>query len=107
MMEITSPLDSPNSPKGMDAFSVDPALIVEYLAKVLEVTLGATRQELEKDGSLLSSDARPHTIQRCTRFALENQVALYVTKEIASAEAVEGVSDSLSKSLLAHYQKQC
>lgn len=106
MMETmgTSPT---GSPKGTDVFSVDAALIVEYLAKVLEITLGATRQELERAGSLLSSDARPHTIQRCTRFASETQVALYVTKEIASAEAIEGISDSLCKRISLNYQTQC
>lgn len=91
---------APSSPKanGTDTFTVDPTLIVEYLAKVLETALGATRRELEGAGSLLSSDSRQHTIQRCTRFALENQVALYATKEIASAVGSDGLLDSSSKS---------
>lgn len=85
----------PGSPKtnGTDTFVVDPARIVEHLSKVLEITLGATQQDLERYGSLLSQDSRPHTIQRCTRFASENQVALYVTKEVTSASAIDGVLD--------------
>lgn len=99
MMESLATSLGPSSPKtnGTDAFAVDPTLIVEYLASVLEITLGATREELERYGSLLSPDSRPHTIQRCSRFAAENQVALYVTKEIASADGTDGSLDTPSK----------
>jgi dynein heavy chain 1 len=93
---VTPP--GPTSPKtnGTDAFVVDPNLIVEYLASVLEITLGATRQDLERNGSLLSSESRPHTIQRCTRFSSENQAALYVTKDITSSGGIDGVLDGPS-----------
>ncbi len=101
MMESLATSPGPGSPKtnGNDAFAVDPTLIVEYLASVLEITLGATRKELERNESLLSPESRPHTIQRCTRFAAENQVVLYVTKEIASAGGIDGVLDGSSKRL--------
>ena len=84
---------SPSSPKpnGTDTFAVDPTLIVEYLASVLQITLGATRKDLESFGSILSPESRQHTIQRCTRFASENQVALYVTKDISSGAGLDGV----------------
>ncbi|KAK3716178.1 dynein heavy chain [Vermiconidia calcicola] len=61
--------------------AVDPESIVKYLSNVLEVTLGATQEELEATGSLLHESNIEDTIARCTRFALESQVALYVLKQ--------------------------
>lgn len=91
---VTSPgSGSPKTNGTTDGFVVDPTLIVNYLTSVLEITLGATREELERPGSLLSQDSKLHTIQRCTRFASENQVALYVTKDVASAGRLDGVID--------------
>lgn len=62
--------------------TVDPALVVEHLAKLIEANLGATRRELEDVGSLLSKAKYHETLQRCSRFASESQVALYVQKEL-------------------------
>lgn len=70
--------------------TMDPVLIVEHLAAVLEITLGATRRELESFGSLLSKARYSDTVQRCTRFATESQLALYVRKDIIS-EGEDGV----------------
>lgn len=99
MMESLVTPPGPGSPKtnGSDDFAIDPTVIVEYLASVLEITLGATRQELEHQGSLLSQESRGHTVQRCSRFASENQVALYVTKDIASAGGLDGLIDGAGK----------
>lgn len=93
---VTSP--GSGSPKtiGTDAFAVDSTVTVNHLTSVLELTLGATREELERPGSLLSPDLKLHTIQRCTRFASENQVALYVTKDISSVGALDGGLDDSS-----------
>jgi dynein heavy chain 1 len=94
-------VDSPASPNGVakDAFAVDPILIVEHLANVIEITLGATRKDLENTNSLLSKSRYQDTISRCTRFASENQVALYVTKDIASAGGLDGSLDGTSTHL--------
>ena len=94
-------VDSPASPNGVakDTFVVDPMLIVEHLASVLEIALGATRKELENVNSLLSTDRYQDTISRCTRFAAENQVALYVTKDIASASGQNSSIDGTSMHL--------
>jgi dynein heavy chain 1 len=91
-------VDSPASPNGVakDTFAVDPILIVEHLASVLVITLGATRKELENANSLLSKGRYQDTISRCSRFASENQVALYVTKDIASAGGLNGTVDGTS-----------
>lgn len=64
---------------------VDSLLVIEHLASVLEITLGATRKDLESNGSLLSKSKYSDTAQRCARFATESQTALYVQKDIASA----------------------
>lgn len=93
-MTSTGPI-SPK-PNGTDTFAIDPLVIVEYLANVLEITLGATRKELENSGSLLAPESRSHTLQRCSRFASENQLALYVTKDVASAGGIDGVIDESS-----------
>jgi dynein heavy chain 1, cytosolic len=63
--------------------TIEPILVVEHLAAVLETTLGATRKELEHIGSLLSKARYSDTIQRCTRFATaESQATLHVRKDI-------------------------
>lgn len=70
--------------------AVDPVRVVEHLATLLQATLGATRTELEAPGSLLSKARYPDTVQRCSRFALDAQVALYVQKDLAALpEALE------------------
>ncbi len=75
--------------------SINPTLVVEHLVSLLEVTLGASRQDLERPGSLLSTSKHPDTVQRCTRFASESQVALYVQKDIVTADHLASDSDRL------------
>jgi len=80
--------------------AVEPNVIVEYLASVLQTTLGASRKDLEKNGSLLSKSQFSDTVQRCTRFATESQLVLYVQKHVASMEeggVLDGVSESQSR----------
>ena len=69
--------------------AVDPVRVVDHLVALLEAALGATRTELEAPGSLLSKTRYPDTLQRCTRFAVDVQVALYVQKDLVSADATE------------------
>ncbi|CAG8270805.1 unnamed protein product [Penicillium olsonii] len=69
---------------------VDSDAVVQYLTEVLQVTLGAQRSELEGEGSLLSESKYNETLQRCTRFASESQVALYVQKDIVATEEPNG-----------------
>lgn len=75
---------------------IESSVVVEYLASVLEVTLGASRKDLEGRDSLLSKGRRAETVQRCTRFATEAQVALYVQKDVVldttGADDVSGMS---------------
>ncbi|OQE44831.1 hypothetical protein PENCOP_c002G07590 [Penicillium coprophilum] len=72
---------------------VDSGAVIQYLTEVLQVTLGAQRSELESAGSLLSESKYNETLQRCTRFALEAQVALYVQKDIVTVEETNGETE--------------
>ncbi|KAL1303469.1 hypothetical protein AAFC00_006850 [Neodothiora populina] len=78
---------TPTSPMPQSASIVDPETIIHHLVSVLEVMLGATREELETPGSLLSDSKRLETVARCQRFALEAQAALYVQKEAVETNA--------------------
>lgn len=73
---------------------IDSLLVVEYLASVLEITLGATRKDLESFGSLLSKSKYTDTSLRCARFATESQTALYVQKDIAFVDGPENGADT-------------
>ncbi len=65
--------------------AVDPARVVDHLATLLEAALGATREELKTPGNLLSQARYDDTVQRCSRFALDTQVALYIQKDLAAS----------------------
>lgn len=85
-MEMVSPGVNGHGPPPNSLPAIDPTVVVQHLADLLEVTLGASAEDLERAGSLLSVSSRQETIQRCTRFASESQVALYVQKISRSAE---------------------
>jgi dynein heavy chain 1 len=72
---------------------IDPSVIVEHLASVVSIALGATRAELESPGSLLSSANHQDTVHRCSRFATDAQVALYIQKDV---EPLDGIADGPS-----------
>ncbi|KAK5288283.1 dynein heavy chain, partial [Cryomyces antarcticus] len=80
--------------------TVDPQTIVNYITNVLQVTLEASIDELEANGSLLSKSKLSDTIQRCKRFALESQEALYVQKNEAQLEHSNGNDGSQCELLL-------
>ena len=95
MME--GPLVAPG-PNGVSTTTslpiIDPTVVVDHLTNILQITLGASRQDLEAPGSLLSPLGYADTIQRCARFASENQLALYVQKDQAKASGTNGVQPS-------------
>lgn len=72
---------------------VDTNAVIHFLVEVLQATLGALKIELEGAGSLLSQEKHEETVQRCTRFASEPQVALYVQKDIVGSEVTNGAGD--------------
>lgn len=98
-MEVAS-TGVPNGVSTPDtAALVDSGAVIQYLTEVLQVTLGALRSELETAGSLLSEARYNDTVQRCTRFASESQVAFYVQKDIAGAEEINGDTEGPGESI--------
>ncbi|KAI9871266.1 MAG: hypothetical protein M1830_003131, partial [Pleopsidium flavum] len=74
---------------------MDPSLVVHHLTELLQITLGASREDLEGPGSLLSKSKYTDTVQRCTRFASDSQVALYVRKDVVAIDEPNGVDKPL------------
>ncbi|KAF9889413.1 hypothetical protein FE257_007314 [Aspergillus nanangensis] len=91
-MEVASSGSNGVAP-GTPATFVDSNTVVQYLVDVLQVTLGALKTDLEGPGSLLSKSKYSETVQRCTRFASESQVALYVQKDLVASEEPNGTDD--------------
>ncbi|KAI1853296.1 hypothetical protein JX266_002002 [Neoarthrinium moseri] len=76
--------------------AIEPEKIVQYLAAVVTIALGASREDLEKDGNPLSPANYADTVQRCTRFATDSQVALYIQKEVVpTPEVPDGPVDNV------------
>lgn len=82
--------------------AIDPSRVVDHLAVLLEAALGATRTELEAPGSLLSKARYPDTLQRCTRFAVDTQVALYIQKDLVPTDRLENGDTDESRRPLIH-----
>ncbi|KAJ5340789.1 hypothetical protein N7541_009913 [Penicillium brevicompactum] len=98
-MEVASS-GVPNGVSAPEATAlVDSGAVIQYLTEVLQVTLGAQKSELEGEGSLLSESRYNDTLQRCTRFASESQVALYVQKDIVAAEETNGEAEDQGRPL--------
>lgn len=71
-----------NGVNGTVLVTMDPARVIEHLAQLLEAALGATREELEAPGSLLSKARYSDTLQRCSRFTNDALVSLYIQKDL-------------------------
>ena len=88
-MEVLSPGLNGHGPGDPSAPAGESGVMI-YLSNLLEVTLGASPDDLKSSGSLLSPENRADSIQRCTRFASESQMALYVQKDLPSSELMNG-----------------
>lgn len=71
--------------------AIDPQIIVDHLERVLAVNLDASSADLRAPGSLLSPGKLHDTLQRCSRFALETQTAIYVVKDRVEDAHVDGL----------------
>ena len=89
-MDVVSPGANGHPPSSNQPSTIDPNLVVQHLVDLLEITLGASTQDLESPESILSAFKRDDTVQRCTRFASESQVALYVQKSSANQDKTNG-----------------
>ena len=85
-MEVASPGLNGHAPSMNGSTGLDPSAIVDYLTDVLEIHLGASATDLEREGSLLSPSKKQDTISRCIRFASDSQNVLYVLKDRVTRE---------------------
>ncbi|KAK7218812.1 hypothetical protein V2G26_006815 [Clonostachys chloroleuca] len=95
-MEITSPTvpGTPSNDVASTEFpTIEPERLIEHLAAVCQIALGATREELEQAGNLLHKSRYTDTVARCSRFATDTQNVLYIQKDIAASTVVENGSD--------------
>ncbi|EGE05638.1 protein kinase subdomain-containing protein [Trichophyton equinum CBS 127.97] len=99
-MEVVSPGAANGVPSPTVSMTVDPEVVLHYLAEVIQGTLGALRRDLESSGSLLSQAKYSETLQRCGRFASESQIALYAHKDTVVPEQTNGSDDDAEHS---HY----
>lgn len=76
--------------------TIDPERVVDHLAAVCEIALGASRGDLEQVGSLLHRARYEDTISRCGRFASDSQNVLYIQKDIANLTEVGADASSAS-----------
>lgn len=83
--------------------AIDPQIIVDYVEKVLEVNLGASRADLHAPGSLLSESRIDDTLQRCTRFALESQQVIYLAKDRLDEARIDGLDGANGGQLPVQY----
>jgi dynein heavy chain 1 len=81
--------------------TIDPQVILDHLARVLKVTLGASEEDLSSSGSLLSPARLQDTLQRCTRFALESQEAIYVQKDVVESGRLDRLEASQGSNVVA------
>lgn len=78
--------------------TADPILVLEHIARLIESNLGAARRELEEVGNLLSKSNYSQTLERCSWFATEPQVALFAQKDIRTGEINGYSQDDETKS---------
>lgn len=86
-MELVTPGANGHPLPSAAPAAISSQAVVQHLTDLLEVTLGASPADLESHDSLFSLSRKKDTLQRCTRFASEPQVALYVQKDITEPES--------------------
>lgn len=105
-MEVSSPaaVQSPgaNGVAPAPFPTIDPERIVDHLAAVCQIALGASKEDLEQPGNLLHKSRYAETVSRCTRFANDTQNVLYIQKDIAHSSTVENGSDTAGESRRAY-----
>ncbi|KAK5456057.1 dynein heavy chain [Exophiala xenobiotica] len=95
MGDVLSPT-APNGAHTPPPVEADPLNVLEHIANLIEITLGAARRELEAVGSLLSKAERADSLDKCARFASDSQITLFAQKDIRD-ELVNGHDDTPSR----------
>ena len=92
-MEILSPTTPNGNGVAPAPETADPFAVLEHIANLIEVSLGAAKKELEAVGSLLSKSQHAETLEKCAQFAADTQVALYAQKD-RREEMINGHGDT-------------
>lgn len=97
-MEVASPqLPGAN---GVASPTADPSIdsngVLDHVAQACQIALGATSEDLQSPGSLLHKHRYSDTLQRCTRFATDSLIALYIQKDILPASTIQNGAEDLS-----------
>lgn len=101
-MEVTTPTTPGANGVAPAPFpTIDPERIVDHLAAVCQIALGASREDLAQSGNILHKSRYSETVARCTRFANDTQSVLYIQKDIAASSAIENGTDTAGWSFLA------
>lgn len=92
-MEVASHGQGANGqiPPPIPVTVMDPEFLLRHIVSLLKVTLEASTEDLETRGSILSDARRNDTVQRCSRFASESQVVLYLQKDIVPSKIRNGL----------------
>jgi len=72
------------------ASALDSHELLDYLTRLLDVTLGAAKRDLEEHGSLLCIATVSDTLQRFNSFLNEPQLAIYIVKQSGLRLDVDG-----------------
>jgi dynein heavy chain 1 len=97
-MEVLSPTAPTNGTSDQAILeTVDPILVLEHIANLIETTLGAARRELEAVGSLLSKSSHAESLYQCARFANEPQITTLFARKDIREEMVNGHDDTPSE----------
>ncbi|PHH83521.1 hypothetical protein CDD83_2976 [Cordyceps sp. RAO-2017] len=72
--------------------TVEPERVVDHLAAVCQIALGASRHDLEQPGNLLHKSRHAETVSRCTRFAGDAQNVLYIQKDVVPSSSAPSSS---------------
>lgn len=85
--------------------TIEPERLVEHLASVCKIALGATQEDLEQPQNLLHKSRYAETVSRCSKFASDTQNVLYIQKDIAASSTIENGTDTAGKVLILRRDK--
>lgn len=73
---------------------VDPQTLINHLSRLLQVTLGATEEELQHSDSLLGPSRINETLKGCSRFAQETKAASLYIQKLRQSPSNDAQADS-------------